>query len=299
MKKIFILFVLLGFKVQAQELQCQVRVNFSQLSSNTSGDREIFAELERSISDFMNGQRWTNDIFAPGEKIKCNLNINLLKSSGQYNYSGTAQFQVLRPVYGSTYESVIFSFLDRNFDVSFAPESRQMIFNEQIFTSNLTSMLAFYSLTALAIDYDSFSRFGGNPFVDRLYNIVTLAGNAVGGAWLSSADIRDRYWIMENLRNPQFAVYRERFYEYHRLGLDILTEKPAEGRKIMMEFIETVKTLNELRPSATLLTLLMDAKGEEFTGVFSEASKKEKEAVYKICTTVSPDKTEIMRSLLN
>ncbi|MCD8538756.1 MAG: DUF4835 family protein [Leadbetterella sp.] len=299
MKRILLTLLALSFgQVFAQEIQCKVRVNYSQLSVNTSGDREVFTELENAISDFMNTQRWSNDIYGSGEKIRCNLNINLIRSSGQYNYSGTAQFQVLRPVYGTTYESVIFNFLDRSFDFSFAPENRQMIFNEQVFTGNLTSMLAFYSLTALTVDYDSFSRLGGNPFIDRLYNIVSLAGTAVGGPWGSRADIRERYWVMENLRNQQFTLFREGFYNYHRLALDNLTTQPAESRKIISDFLESVRTLHTLRPSSTLVNLFFDAKSEEIVNVFSDASKKEREAVYKICSGINPDKTEILRRLL-
>ena len=297
-----ILLILLVFsfgQALGQELQCKVRLNYSQLNLNTSGDREVFSELESAISDFMNNQKWTNDIYRSGEKIRCNLNINLIRSSGQYSYSGTAQLQVIRPVYGSTYESITFNFLDRSFDFSFAPESRQMLFNEQAFTSNLTSMLAFYSLTALAIDYDSFSRMGGNPFVDRLYNIVSLAGTAVGGPWKSEkTDIRERYWVMENLRNQQFSSFREGFYNYHRLGLDNLTTRPAESRKIISDYLEAVRALNTLQPGAPLIGLFFDAKSEEIVNVFSDATKKEKEAVYKICSGISPDKTEILRRLL-
>lgn len=299
MRVLLILLVFSFGQALGQELQCKVRLNYSQLNLNTSGDREVFAELESAISDFMNNQKWTNDIYGPGEKIRCNLNINLIRSSGQYSYSGTAQFQVIRPVYGTTYESITFNFLDRSFDFSFAPENRQMLFNEQAFTSNLTSMLAFYSLTALAIDYDSFSRLGGNPFVDRLYNIVSLAGTAVGGPWKSEkTDIRERYWVMENLRNQQFASFREGFYNYHRLGLDNLTTRPAESRKIISDYLEAVRALNTLQPGAPLIGLFFDAKSEEIVNVFSDATKKEKEAVYKICSGISPDKTEILRRLL-
>lgn len=298
MRILLTLLVLSFGQVLGQELQCKVRVNYSQLSVNTSGDREVFAEMENAISDFMNNQKWTNDIYGNGEKIRCNLNINLIRSSAQYSYSGTAQFQVIRPVYGTTYESIIFNFLDRNFEFSFAPENRQMLFNEQAFTSNLTSMLAFYSLVALTVDYDSFSRLGGNPFIDRMYNIVSLAGSAVGGPWGSGADIRDRYWVMENLRNQQFASFREGFYNYHRLALDNLTTQPAESRKIISEYLESVRMLNTLRPSATLVNLFFDAKTEEIVNVFSDASKKEREAVYKICSGISPDKTEMLRRLL-
>lgn len=293
-----VLFFTPFFSSFGQELDCKVTVNFSQLGVNTSGDREIFSQIERAVSDFMNSQKWTQDVFGAGEKIKCNLNINLLRSNKQYEYSGNAQFQVIRPVYGTTYETVLLNFVDRNFDFSFTPENRQMMFNEQAFTNNLTSMLAFYSLTALTIDYDSFSRFGGNPFIDRLFNIVNLAGSAMDGPWGSKADIRERYWIMENLRNQQFAGFRDGFYSYHRLALDNLGAKPVESRKIVFDYLESINTLNSLRPNATLVNLFFDAKSEEIVNIFSDATKKEKEAVFKMCSYISPDKTDIFKRLL-
>lgn len=300
MRIIFLFLIFFGslISTSGQELNCKINLNYSQLPVNSSGNREMFSELERVINEFMNGKKWSNDLFGPKEKIKCNLNINLLKSNGQFSYSGNAQFQVVRPVHGSSYESVILNFIDRDFDFNFAPENRQMLFNEQAFTSNLTSILAFYALTALAIDYDSFSKMGGNEFIDRMFNLTNLASNAVGGAWNSNTDTRNRYWIMENLRNQQFAVFRDGFYKYHRLGLDFLTTKPADGRKNMKSFLENLQNLNELRPNATMINLFFDAKSEEIVNVFSDADKKDKEEIYKICSKINPDKTEIYAYLL-
>ena len=302
MKKKVLFMLLFGFSCfvsTAQELNCRVNLNYSQLTSNASGEKAVFPEIEKAISDFMNGQRWTNDIFGPDEKIKCNLTINLLRSTGDYSYSGNAVFQVIRPVFNTSYETVLLNYVDRNFNFSFSPENRQMIFNEQSFTSNLTSMLAFYSLVAVILDYDSFSRFGGNQFIDRLYNLVNQASNIVGGPWSSKdADIRDRYWVMENLRSQQFATFREGFYNYHRHGLDMLSSKPEEGKEKIMTCLNEIKTLHSLRPNATLINLFFDAKSEEIANIFSESPKKEKETVFKLVTGISPDKTEILRSLL-
>lgn len=298
-KLLVVIFLLLPALLSAQELECRVNLNYSQLSKNISGDRQVFVELEKAISDFMNNQRWTNDPFRPQEKIKCNLTINLLKSEGEYGYSGNAIFQVIRPVYGTSYETVLLNYIDRNFDFVFSPENRQMMFNEQSYTSNLTSMLAFYSLTALAVDYDSFSRYGGNPFIDRLYNLINLipaAGSS--GPWSPQADIRDRYWIMENLRSQQFAGYRESFYKYHRHGLDILTSEPEEARENMIESLKKIQELNAIRPNATLINIFFDAKSEEIVNVFSASSKKEKESIFRLVTSISPDKTEMLRALL-
>jgi hypothetical protein len=299
-KKIFIL-LFLGFfsELSAQELSCKVVVNSSQLKATTSGDKQIFTEIEQAIAGFMNTQRWTNDVFSEREKIKCSLIINLINTSGQYRYSGNAQFQVIRPVYGTTYESVIFQYIDQNFSVSFAPEDRQMIFNEQNYSNLLTSTLAFYSLTALTIDYDSFSKLGGNPYLERLFNVVTLAASSLGkGPWSYDSDVRSRYWVMENLRNQQFNAYRDGFYEYHRLALDDFANNPANSRKIVLEFLNTIKIIANLKANSIIINAFFDAKSLELINIFSEGSKQEKQEAFNIMSALDPDKTEAYRKLM-
>ena len=298
MKKILLFLTLLSFTATAQEISCKVTVNSSQMSINTGGDKQIFNDIEQAIKGFMNNQRWTTDIFSEKEKIKCNLIINLMSSKGQYKYSGNAQFQVIRPVYGTTYESVIFQFIDRGFEFSFAPEDRQMIFNEQNFTNSLTSTLAFFSLTALALDYDSFSKMGGSPYIERMFNIVTLAGNTVGGSWANNTDVRNRYWVMENLRNQQLNAFRDGFYEYHRVALDDFATNPANSRKIALEFLNTIKTISVLKPNSIIINTFFDAKSEEMINMFSEGSKSEKKQAFDLLSLLDPDKTETYRKLL-
>lgn len=301
-KKVIFVFIylILGSVAIAQELNCAVTLNYNQINSKggISFDKAQFAEIENTIKNFMNNQRWTTDAFAEKEKIKCNLVINLLESPGQNKFKGNAQFQVLRPVFGSTYETISLKYIDRNFDFSFAPEDRQMIFNEQSFTNNLTSILSFYSLIALAIDYDSFSKFGGNPFLERAYNITILAGNSIGSSWVQSADTRGRYWLIENLRSQQFNNFREGFYKYHRLILDDFGRVSASGRKQILEYLETIKTVSTMKQGSVLINSFFDAKSEELINIFSEATKQEKEEAFALLLNLDPDKTENYRKIL-
>lgn len=283
----------------AQEINWTVTLNSGQLSISTAGDRQIFVEMETAIRSFLNTQRWTTDIFSEKEKIKCNLNINLLKSNGQYSFSGNAQLQVIRPVYGTTYESVIFQYIDRNIDISFAPEDRTMLFNEQSYSNNLTALLAYYSLVALAVDYDSFSKFGGGPYLERAYNLAVLAGNAIGGAWtMGNKETRNRNWIVENLRDQQFNAFREGFYEYHRLALDDFSANPVKARKIITDYLQTVKSTAALRPNALMVNAFFDAKFEELIKIFSESPKAEKQEMFSLISNLDPNRTELYRKIL-
>jgi hypothetical protein len=298
MKRLLLIFLIFLFHITSgQELNCKVTVNASQLGVNTAGDKEVFIQMEQSIQNFMNTQRWTNDIYAEKEKIKCSLNINLLKAK-QYSYSGNAQFQVTRPVFGSTYETVLFQYIDRSFDFSFTPEDRTMLFNEQAFTNNLTSTLAYYSLIALTLDYDSFSKFGGNPFIERAFNIASLAGNTVKGVWTQETDPRNRYYIIENLRNQQLNPYREGFYTYHRMILDDFANNPAQQRKNVLAYLNTLKTISTLKPNAVMIRNFFDSKAPELIQIFSESEKPEKQEAFKILTQIDPTKAETYRQIL-
>ncbi len=294
----FVLFFLLALKAAGQEISCKVSVNFSQLATNTQqNDRQYFADMEQAVFNFMNNQKWTTDVFGEQEKIKCNLVINLLRSPAQNSFSGNAQFQVLRPVYGTTYETIVFQYVDRAFDFSFAPEDRQMLFNEQSFSGNLTSILGFYSLIALSMDYDSYSKLGGSQYIERAFNISNLAGNAVGGAWSANSDMRNRYWLVENLRSQQLMRFREGMYTYHRLVLDDLATNPAAGRGQVLDFLRAMKNMVSLKSNAIIINTFLDAKTQELVNIFSEGTTQEKQQAFALLTNLNPDKSEIYRQI--
>src|SRR6218665_1852395 len=145
MKKILSLLSLVCCSVAgyAQELNCNVTIISDQINAQQAAEKQVFVDMKIAISDFMNNKRWTNDIYSQEERIKCNLIITFTKSPQQNVFQGNAQFQVIRPVYNTTYETLLLQYVDRNFNISFSPEDRQMNFNEQTFTNNLTSILGF------------------------------------------------------------------------------------------------------------------------------------------------------------
>lgn len=300
MKYFIVLFSLFVFNTTfAQELNCKVTVNASQIQSvGTTVDKSLFPDLERAIFNFMNNQRWTNDVFSEKEKIKCSLNITLAKSPAQNVFNAKTQFQVIRPIYGTTLETVTLQYFDQVFDFSYAPEDRQMIFNEQNYTNNLTSMLAFYSLMAIAIDYDSFSKFGGTPFIERAFNVSNLAGNSAGGPWLMDTDTRNRYWLIENIRSQPFVAFREGFYNYHRIALDDFANNPANSRKIILDFLNSIKSVAGLKQNSIIINTFFDAKSDEIINIFSEGTKQEKQQVFELVSFLDPDKTENYRKIL-
>lgn len=283
----------------AQELNCTVNLNYDQLFAQQKTDVQTMDQLKNYMSDFMNSTRWTNDQFAPEERIKCKLNVNLIRSVTQGSYEANAQLIVTRPVFNSTYETVLFTFVDRNFNFTYLPNN-PMFFNENNYTDELPFTLAFYSYIVLTLDYDSFSRQGGSPFLQKAFNLTNLARNAspFQKAWGSNGDTRNRYWLIENLMSQQFLPFREGMYAYHRLGLDTITETPAQARKRAMEMLTTMKQVAQLRPGAVVVNSFFDAKSEEFYNLMREASPDERQQAYTLLSSLDPTKTELYRKLI-
>lgn len=298
LKKILFL-VLLSFSAFAQELDARVELNYLQMKSTIQYQPSLFQDMQTQMQQFMNNTRWTTDNFDQNEKIACSLIITLMQSTSQNVFSGNAQFQVTRPVYGTDYKSVTFQYVDQEFSFSYQPVERQMVFNEQSFTSNITALAAYYSLIALAVDYDSFSEMGGSPYIQRLYNLVNLSSRG-GGGWSESQNSkRNRYWLVENLQNQQLSRFRESFYRYHRIVLDDFGREPEKGREEVLKLLEIIQNIVTLRPNSVLINAFFDAKSAEFVNIFSDGTNDEKQKAFLLLSGLDPDKTEVYRKIIS
>src|SRR5579872_6699420 len=196
MRSIFLFAILLAFRVSfAQELNCKVTINADQI--NTS-DRSVFKDMERAIASFLNSRKWTNDIYKPYEKINCNIFLNIGQMPSIGNFKANAQITAARPIYDTNYETVLFNFADRDFEFEYI-ESQPMEYNDNAYINNLTSMLAFYAYTILAMDYDSFSELGGNPFVQKMLTVVNNSQSSSHPGWIALGSIRSRFALMDNM----------------------------------------------------------------------------------------------------
>src|SRR5687768_10452005 len=101
---IVLAFSLLSFRFTAQgELNCQVQINTSQIQGSVN--KQIFTQLETAVFEFINNKKWTNENFAPNEKIECSIFITIKEVIGADEYSGTIQVSSRRPVFKSSYYS--------------------------------------------------------------------------------------------------------------------------------------------------------------------------------------------------
>jgi hypothetical protein len=294
MKKIFLIFLsVLGTfsMLNAKELNCTVTINSEQIQLNGQiGASQIYGEIKNVMQEFMNGRRWSNDNFSQEEKINCSLTIILTKASNQGDYEANCRFQVLRPVYGTTYETVLLNYIDRNFNFKYVTGT-PLNYNDNSFSDNLTSLMAYYAYIALAVDYDSFGKMGGTQFVQKAFNVSNLA------QWIGGTDVRNRYWLAENLMNQQLQPLREGFYSYYRLAMDTYANNPEEGRKQIMTYLETIRQVNQVRPGTLLVRIFFDGKSEELVNIFSDANPTDRKKVATLLASLDPNHSDAYRKL--
>lgn len=293
MRKI-ILFILLivAMSATAQEFKCTVKVNADQIQGT---NKSLFTTLEQSITEYINNNRWTNLTFAEQEKIDCSMMIIVNEvSDGVLNCE--MQLQTRRPVYGTSYMTPTMNFRDKNF--TFAYEEYDRIeWQQNTFTTNLTAMLAYYCYLMLGIDFDSFQRLGGTPFFEQCEQIVNMAQTASmsgteGTGWKAFDSNRNRYALINNLLDEAFKKYREYFYEYHRLGLDEMSQNVANARARIAKGMPVLRDANRARPATYVVGTFLDAKSDEIANIFSKGTDEEKKTVYEVLMDIDPTRQD-------
>ena len=288
-------FILLlpSFKAQSQELLCEINLNAAGVQSV---DPRVLTDMKRAIKDFMNQRRWTNDNFKTEERIKCTIALSLSGTVG--NYTATAQIIASRPVFGTSYETKLLNFLDKEWAFQYV-EGQPLDFQQGTFTNNLTSLLAYYAYIIIGLDYDSFSKLGGKNYYQLAQQVGQNAAQGGLKGWNQFDGTNTRFFLLENLMSQQFASFRESLYEYHRKGLDTYAERPEDTRPILLETLRRLKVAFEQRPTSIFVKTFIDMKSPEFVKVLKEATKPEqKQEAYNLLLFLDPQNTESYGDLL-
>lgn len=271
----------------AQELACTVTINSTQIATS---DRGIFRDMKTAIEQFMNSRKWTPDAYKVYEKINCNMLITITKMPAVGNFTASVQIQAARPVYGTNYSSLIFNFADRDWEFEYI-ESLPLEFNDNTYTTNLTSMLALYAYMIVGVDADTFSELGGTTYFQKALAVVNNAQQSNRAGWQALGSNRSRYWIVENYNNAQSVDLRKALYAYHRLALDTFEKDPDKSREIILKSLRDVKKMRDINPASILVISFFDAKGKELSNIFSSGNIQVRREVYDIVTAIDPSNT--------
>jgi len=269
-QSIFWVLLFLGVAAKAQDFKCTVTVNADQVQLT---DKSIFKKLENSIREFMNNRKWATDKIQDNERIDCTITIVVNEFTLPGSFRATAQIQSRRPVYGSNYNSQIFNFNDENWVFNYT-EFQPMDYFDGQNLSNLTSLLAYYAYMILGVDYDTYAAEGGKPYFTKAQNIVNLCQTSPEPGWKSNENksTRNRYSLIDNIFNPRFQPLRKVYYQYHRLGLDIMSKNTEEGRDNIQKYLAEVQKVFKIAPNSIYLKTFFDAKSDELVNIFKGLS---------------------------
>ena len=290
----------LSLSTKAQEFKCEVTINTPKLQT---ADPKIFKSLKTSITEFVNNRKWSNRELELEEKIDFNIVITIDEEASGNTFKGQIMIQGARPVYGSSYNSVLIQHLDKDFTFTYQ-ENEYLEFTENTYTSNLPCVIAFYAYVILGLDADSFSELGGEVHLQKAQDIANSAPSGALNGWKLTdrvaVDGRSRHYLISNLLNPRAQAMRRGFYQYHLLGLDRLykPDTRAEGLISMLQALETVGKLNLELPSSMIVHTFAASKKDEVIQAFAIADMNTRRKVYDIMSKIDPLKIEDYKQLL-
>ena len=296
MTRTILLFVLIYYSgtVIGQEFRCNVSISSSRIEGT---NKQIFETMRTDIYEFMNNRKWSDNIFTTDERIECTIFIQIQQQLSSDEFSGTMQVQLNRPIFNSSYNSPLLNLKDNDIQFKYV-EFQPMEFDESNNSNPLTNLLAYYAYILLGFDYDSFSPLGGTNYFVKARDIVNRSQNAREKGWRAFEGNYNRFWLIENMTNKAYGPFRELLYRYHRLGLDLLSEKPDLGRSEIADALKNMQRVYRSKPDTYVNRLFFDAKSDELVNIFSKGSTDEKGRVMTILSECDPSNSGKYQKIL-
>lgn len=291
---IYIVALVFALNISAQELNCKVEINSDQVEGTY---KQVFTTLEQAMNEYMNTNIFTNNQFSANEKIDCRLFFTVKEyTDGKIN--GDLQIQSSRPVYNSTYTTTLVNFKDTKIDFTYQ-ENEPLVFTLDRMESQITAILNFYAYLILALDYDSFSPRGGEPYFERLKTIVQQAQSSGETGWKAFEDTKNRSAVLSAFTDQSTQSLRDLLYDYHRRGLDEMSVSPDKGRAKITETMSVINQVYSAAPMSVGLSMFKDAKLDELVNIYSKANAEERTKVYNILQEIYPTEQERLEKIKN
>lgn len=267
----------------AQELNCQVTFNTDQIEGT---NKQVFETLQQAVSEYMNTTVFTNAQFAANEKIDCRMFFTI-KEYKDDTFTGDLQVQSTRPVYNSSYTTTLINFKDTKLEFAYR-ENEPLVYSVNNMESQLTAILNFYAFLFLAVDFDSFAPNGGEPYFERLQQIVQMAQSSGESGWKAFEDTKNRSAVLSGFTDAATSGIRKLMYDYHRTGLDNMSVSVDKGRAAVTESLSEIEKIYKASPMSVILSMFKDAKFDELVNIYSKAPAEERTKVYNLLQPIYP-----------
>jgi hypothetical protein len=257
-----------------QELNCLVTVNSEQIQGS---NKQVFSTLQKSLTEYVNQTKWTNNKVKPEERINCAMNI-IITSRDNNSFQATIQVQSTRPIFGSTYASPVLNIRDEKFSFNYN-EFDPLIYNRNSFDSNLVSTIVFYVQIILGSDADTFKKFGGEKYLKEAQNVMLQAQQSGVQSWQNVVGKQNRFSLIDNLLAPKLKNYRAVLYDYHRKGFDNFHKNEKSAKQTIENSLISLETIYNKSIGNFLIRMFLDAKSDEIVSIYSDGAKTSKLSV--------------------
>ncbi len=296
MKKVFLTlvsFVLGAVVSMAQELNCSITVN----ADNVPGtSKDMYKDLESALADFFNTHKWTDAVFQKEERIDVTFTLYIDQSSEANGGKQTGMLSVTasRPVFNTSYTTPLFNYQDNNFTFNYNPGDR-IDYSEGDYdvSQNLMAVLAFYVNIVLGLEFDSFSPLGGTSFFEKAEMISAAARSSDDEGWKAFAKNDNRYSLISLYMDANMANLRNVYYEYHRLGLDVMADDLNKGKAKILEQMTYLREMQRAKPFAVPLQIFVNTKFDELYNLYRLDDQKVREEVYDAVAAIAPQMKDI------
>ncbi len=295
MKRLLILFVglVITLNMTAQELMCSVNINSQRIEGV---DKSVFDAMQTSMFEFVNNRKWTSFNYKMNERIECAILFTVKEVTNGDDFTGTLNIVLQRPVYKTDYLSPIINMVDQDIHFKYIPY-QPMEFADNAYMNNLTSILAYYAYLILGLDFDTFSLYGGDVFYDKAQAVVNSAQSAPEQGWQAFEGPKNRAQLISLITNASYKSLRMFLYEYHRRGLDYMSEDAEGSRSSIGKSLIHFKTVNDKRPGLYPMQIFVETKRDEIVNIFKEATPAEKTAMINIMKDVDPANSSTYESV--
>lgn len=264
----------------AQELEARVTVNSTKIEGTRT---EVFESLQTKLTDFLNNHKWTEIPFRENEKIQCNFNITVNTYKQDENtFECSLLMNSIRPVYGSTYNTVAYAVNDGDFTFQFG-EFDQLEYQANQIDNNLVALLAYYAYMIIGMDLDTMAPMGGTDCF-HIAEDIAIAGESMGfPGWKTFGDSGNRYALLNDYMDGSMECMREFNYIYHRQGLDRMYEVPDSARATIADALDLLHEANRAKNLTKVAQLFTEYKRDELVNIFEKkGTREEKDKAYEI-----------------
>jgi hypothetical protein len=281
MLRTIVLYLVLVSAIGYAQIDCDVTVNFEQVSAA----KDKLSNFERDIERYINSQKWSTTDMG-GEKITCTVNIFFTSAKDGNSYTAQAFIGSSRPIFvgknPSSKSTPMLRVFDDKWDFTYV--DGQPIFRNETQYDALTDFLDFYMLLVMGFDFDSYEKLGGTEYFRKAFNLCNQAPSNANGWDRGTGSTYSKYTLLEEILNPNNQGFREGWYSYHFRGLDLLATKPEKGYENMMVLLNNIKKLKQTsNPRSILFKNFFDVKYGELAEVFKGYHDK---SVYQLLVQI-------------